>query len=167
MSVSETAYLELMRVAGFALAHAVWCVSDNEVLIPFIIQQSDGERQLVRFTAERLEDGVAEARRRVAENPAGAASAVILFDGYATIDGDRNDALVLEAFDHASGSQPFNIYQPYRPGQAGEGFAVLRTKFDFLEPPPCQAKEVSEAFFSGLYGHEQGSRVWDDCFVNE
>ncbi|MEQ8786377.1 MAG: hypothetical protein RIC55_08760 [Pirellulaceae bacterium] len=167
MSNSSQSYLELMRIAGFGLAHAVWCVSDDEVLIPFLIQEIDGERQLVRFTSERLEDGVAEGRKRIEENPAQAELAVLLYDGYATIDGERRDALVLEAFDHRGGAQPFKIYQPYRPGQLGDGFAVLRTKFDFLESPPCEAKEVSDAFFGGLYDHQQGSQVWDDCFVNE
>ena len=163
----EAIETRLLRVAGFGLAHAVWCISDDEVLVPFLIQERDGNRQLVRLASENLEDGVAEGRRRQRENPDEMELAVLFCDGYVKIDGPQSDAIIVEGFEYESGLHALSIYQPYRPGKAGAGFAVLRPKFDFLTPLLMTAEQASQAFFEGLYDHQQGSRVWDACFVNE
>ena len=46
-SEHPTALPDLMRLAGFALGHGIWCVSDNETLIPFLLSERDGERNLL------------------------------------------------------------------------------------------------------------------------
>ena len=51
---------EAMNLAGFFAAHAVWCVSDGETLIPiFGYPDKNGQRVLNRLVHDRLEDAVA------------------------------------------------------------------------------------------------------------
>jgi hypothetical protein len=43
----------MAELSGFFAAHAVWCVSDGEVLIPLVgYEMLEGKRVLKRMTAE-------------------------------------------------------------------------------------------------------------------
>ena len=56
------------KLAGFFAAHAVWCVSDGATLIPLMgVETSDGQRQMRRFMAERIEQGVQEGQDSLAD----------------------------------------------------------------------------------------------------
>lgn len=47
-------------LAGFFAAHALWCLSDSEMLIPMVAYTTaDGERKMERLVSEDLSESVA------------------------------------------------------------------------------------------------------------
>lgn len=86
----------LMTFALFALDHAADSVLDSGgPLIPFALLEVNGERSLARFVGE-LEDGQRRARDAVSSTPDASLGAVA-WDGYLTINGERTDAVFVEA----------------------------------------------------------------------
>jgi hypothetical protein len=55
----------LVLLAGFAIAHAAWSVSDlpqGELLVPLAFVEKNGQRQLLRFEAKTQDQAIAEAK---------------------------------------------------------------------------------------------------------
>jgi hypothetical protein len=150
------------ELAGFFAAHAVWCVSDGEVLIPIFASNGPGEkRQMDRLVTDRLEDGVAKGRERLDGNHHGAEVAVLIHDGFVSLPTGRTDALLVDIRDYQSNSA-LSLAVPYRNGGHQAGFAVFRPKFlscSGLEAPNYTI--LGEAFFRGVDCHEQGAAVWN------
>ena len=87
----------LATLAFVALDHGIESVREGGPLIPFAIHEGlDGERNLTRFVAEREKEGEARAREFARQNIADGRVA-IAWDGYLTVDGDRADAILVEA----------------------------------------------------------------------
>jgi hypothetical protein len=152
------------QLAGFFAAHAIWSVSDGEMLIPMLaLEDAEGQRSMLRLIDDDTASAVAAGQERQATNPEGHACSALLHDAYLTL-GDSEegklDAIVIHVVDHDSGAR-LVIGVPYR--HADEGFAVHRPKFleaegideDALEP-------LGQAFFAGVDAHEQGSAVWNE-----
>ncbi len=93
-----------MALAELALGHAVHSVvPEGGPLIPFaIIENADGERALHRFMDE-LSAAQQHARDEVRSAPT-AVRAAIAWDGYLTLDGQRQDAVFVEASDRGRAS---------------------------------------------------------------
>lgn len=86
----------LMNFALFALDHAADSVLDSGgPLIPFALLEVNGERSLARFVGD-LEEGQRQARDAVNSTPSASMGAVA-WDGYVTLDGERTDAVFVEA----------------------------------------------------------------------
>jgi len=166
MSEHPTALSDLMRLAGFALGHAVWCVSDHETLIPFLLSESAGKRQLLRVTAELLEDAVQQAAAQLETNPEDADRAVLVYDGYVTMDDLRSDALIVKALEYGVIGSPVRVYLRYRPGRAGEGFAIYRPTLVIPTSPDLDRPQMAQWLFAGLADHEQGTAIWERCYVD-
>lgn len=150
-----------MELAGFFAAHAVWCVSDGETLIPLAgAEAADGNRTLVRFEADRLEKGVAAGQKWLAENPDSVARAVLIFDGFIPLAGKRNDALLAQVRDFSLGGASATWAIPFRPASDPAGFAVHRPKL-LANPSPDDAARLGEAFWRGVGAHEKGAAVWN------
>lgn len=85
-----------MDFALFVLDHAADSVlAGAGPLVPFSVVEVDGERQLNRFLGD-LEEGQQQAREHVATTP-GASKAAVAWDGYLTVEGQRTDAVFVEA----------------------------------------------------------------------
>ena len=150
------------ELAGFFAAHAVWCVSDGEVLIPFVGYETlEGQRVLRRMTAERIEDGVAEGKKWVAANPELAARAVLIFDAFVTLESGKMDALLVMLRDYTQDVAQLTIAVPYRSAKDEMGFAVHRPKTMGFEGMDLDWQAFYEAFWRGVFKHEQGSEVWN------
>jgi len=57
-------------LAGFALAHAAWSVSDlpdSELLVPLAVVERGGQRELLRFEADTQEEAIKKGKRAVIE----------------------------------------------------------------------------------------------------
>jgi hypothetical protein len=157
--MSTDGLVELLELAGFATAHAVWSVSDGAILVPIAMSDKEGQRKLVRFVAEELPQAVEQGRAWLEQNPDEAEIAVLVFDGYVSSDSEeKTDALILEGRSRAG--QKLTVVQRYRPASDTAGFAVHRPQ---LEVPPHEGLDddsVGQAFFRGLESHEEGARVW-------
>ena len=148
------------ELAGFFAAHAVWCVSDGAVLIPIFASNGPGaKRQMDRLATERLEDGVAKGREWLDSNHHGAEVAVLVCDGFVTLQAGKTDALLLEIRDYLTASA-LSMAVPYRSAEHKEGFAVFRPKFLSclgLEEPDYTV--LADSFFRGVDQHEQGAAL--------
>ena len=85
------------ELAGFFAAHAIWCVSDGDTLIPMLAYTTeDGERKMERFAHDELADAVEYGKQKLASNEMDANDAVLLYDGRIPIDDDKLDAIIIE-----------------------------------------------------------------------
>ena len=149
------------ELAGFFAAHAVWCVSDSETLIPLMgFETPDGKRQMHRFMADRIEDGVRDGQERLARNPEGATRAVLVYDGFITLPTGKVDALFVDIRDYGPPLSSLLMAVPYRPASSPQGFAVHRLKFLSFEGPEPDCQAVAAAFFQGVDSHEKAGPVW-------
>lgn len=69
-----------------SLHHALDSIEEGGPLIPFVIVESGDSRQLHRFVAERLEEGVAKAQEFIGTD-AGWQRAALAYDGYLSMGG--------------------------------------------------------------------------------
>ncbi|TFC85941.1 hypothetical protein [Cryobacterium sp. TMT3-29-2] len=95
----------LMNLALFAIDHATSSVVPRGgPLIPFAVIEKDGDRDLHRFEVGRLEAMVAAGRHFVREQN-DLDRVAFAWDGYLSLDGERSDAVFVEASDaHAPSS---------------------------------------------------------------
>lgn len=150
------------ELAGFFAAHAVWCVSDGESLIPFAAYDTPGgKREMVRFAADRLENGVAAGKEWIAKNPEHASRAVLVFDGFVTLTSGKTDAIAITARDFTQGDAELTIAVPYRPATNSKGFAVHRPKFLGYKGAEPNFEQLAEALWRGVAKHEKGAEIWN------
>jgi hypothetical protein len=151
-----------MELAGFFAAHAVWCVADGATLIPLGAHLNGaGERQMSRFAADRLEEGVQKGHEWLASLPADVEDAVLIYDGYVTLGSWRTDALMVEVRSKAPAAE-LTMALPYRHADDKAGFAVYRPKFmSHTGSGAPDYAALGEAFFRGVDQHEQGAKVWN------
>ena len=114
-----------LRLAGMALAHAVWSIEDGETLCTMAMLQDGEKRYITRYEADTISDSVAEALADLKERLVDGAFAALVYDGFYTgDDGLRLDSLIVEllvANDPAesanTASQLGRLVQQYTPGK--------------------------------------------------
>lgn len=68
------------QLAGFFAAHAVWCVSEGETLIPLLaLEREDGTRELQRLVGKELHNVVERGKGLLDRSPEAAACAVLIY----------------------------------------------------------------------------------------
>jgi hypothetical protein len=118
-----TASEALVDLAFFALDHAVESVTSEGPLIPFALVEDEArDRRLERFMAGTLEEAQEEARQHV--RAASAPRVAIAYDGYLTVDGERSDAVFVEAQESGDASGLI-LAQRYRPGGRLRKFSTV------------------------------------------
>lgn len=82
------------------LDHGINSIRDGGgPLVTFVMTKTDDQKQLTRILTDRVEDGPIEAEKLIiAMNPK-PKLALIVYDGYATVGGERNDAIIVRTFD--------------------------------------------------------------------
>ena len=152
------------ELAGFFAAHAVWCVSNGETLIPMLAWATlDGQRTMERLVSGDPEADVATGRKRLAANAMDADDAALLYDGRITLAGGKLDAIIVEVRSYFSPQSEVIFAVPYAPASTGR-FRVHKPKL--LLWKGCEDLDVesaTEAFFEGVATHEKGARVWNDA----
>ena len=149
------------KLAGYFTAHAIWCVSDGETLIPLLgFETADGTRQMHRFMTEKFEQGVQEGKDRLASNSDGAVRSVLVYDGYITLGTRKLDALFADIRDYGFPSRSLLMAIPYRPASSPEGLAVHRPKFLSFTGPELDHQKIGEAFFQGVHSHAKATPIW-------
>jgi hypothetical protein len=149
------------KLAGFLAAHAVWSVFEGEMLIPLMgSETSDGKRQMHRFMADRIEEGVREGQERLATNSDGASRATLIYDGFITLPSGKVDALLVDIRDYGSPSRSLLMAVPYRPASSPQGFAVHRPKFLSFAGTEPDYEAIGSAFFQGVDSHDKAAPVW-------
>ena len=150
------------ELAGLFAAHAIWCVSDGDTLIPMLaFEGAGGTQEMHRLVTENLEDGVAQGKEWLAANPESASRAVLIYDGFIPLESGKTDALILEAVEFHPERRSLTMAVPYRHAESPEGFAVYRPKFLGFEGPEPSYEVLGAAFFRGVDQHEKGAAVWN------
>jgi hypothetical protein len=150
------------ELAGFIAAHAIWCVSDSDGLIPMVaFTTEDGERKLERLVLDDAGAAVELGRRRLEDDPFTADDGVLAYDGRITAEGGKLDAIILEMRSYGFPRTRAVIAVPYTPASSGR-FRVHKPKL--VEWHECDDFDIDaafEAFFRGVDSHEQGAEVWN------
>src|SRR5689334_17134897 len=145
------------QLAGFFAAHGIWCVSDGGPLIPFLaFETPDGKRQMQRFAAPQLEQGVEAGRDVLTRNPERATQAVLIYDGFVTLRSGKVDALLLDIRYYGPAGWSLKMAVPYRPASETQTFGVYRPKFLSCDLPTPDYEALGSAFFQGVDSHEKG-----------
>lgn len=142
----------LLDLAGFALAHAAGSVETGEPLCTFAMVAKSGKRELIRYEAASVTEGIQGAHSDVAARLRGEGFAVVAIDGFIVgKDGSRKDALILELLNAQSATVAV-VFQAYRRGP----FA--------LEGRPVSPQQLLPAQFerilTGARAHPEGVRLF-------
>ena len=151
---------EHLRLAGFALAHAVWSIEDGETLCTLSLHERDGEREVGRYEAPSIPDSLEMAHEHLAAAVADGGTAAVVYDGYRrTDDGERRDALIVELF--GSGFEPVGlVVQEYVPATRAR-LPFGRSKGFRLVGRPLVAglpAAATETIVTGALEHEKARR---------
>lgn len=151
---------EFANFIGFFLSHAIWSVSDGEMLVPFIAAEGHHGRTLARYPGDN-QTMVEKLEHQLAGPPNGDLFRIICYDGYFTNQGKRKDAVYGNArsLSHDSNAE-INLVVPYAPSTDPAGFKVFRPKY--IDLPDSNIETFTEALWAGIFSHEQGSAVWNE-----
>lgn len=152
------------RLSGACAAHAVWCLSDGEALIPMLAYSTDdGERQLERLVSDDFAKSVAMGRNKLESNEMDANNAVLVYDSVITLENVPIEAIILEMRTYFMPQAKAVLIVPYTPKSAGE-FRVHKPRL--VQWKNCEDYDMQAAmdeFLEGIEEHEMGAKVWDDC----
>jgi hypothetical protein len=152
------------ELAGFIAAHAIWCVSDADGLVPMVAFTSeDGQRKLERLVFDDASAAVEQGRRRLEDDPFSAVDGVLAYEGRITVEGGKLDAIILEMRSYGFPWAKATTAVPYTPRSSGR-FLVHKPKL--VEWDGCEDFDLDaafEAFFRGVAAHGHGAKVWDAC----
>jgi len=149
------------ELAGFFAAHAIWSVSDGAMLIPILgFTTEDGKRSMHRLVGDN-QRMVEEGRKQLAENPMNADDAVLLYDGFLTLGGEKIDAIFVEIRAYFMPGARMTLGVPYTPLSSGK-FRVHKPKLlEWVDCDDIPQDAAFAAFFAGVDAHEQGAAVWN------
>jgi len=90
--------IEMNDLMFMALDHAIESIKDLSPLIPFVITLNTiGEKNLHRFVHEMMEESVAAAKEHINNSKNELNAYAIAWDGFLTVDGQKWDAVLIEA----------------------------------------------------------------------
>jgi hypothetical protein len=152
--------LKASELGGFFAAHAIWSVSDGAMLIPMLAFAKGGNRQMIRLVGEN-KGMVDEGRKQLDGNLMTADDAVLLYDGYLTVGGEKLDTIFIEIRAYAMPSARMMMGVPYTPPSSGK-FRVHKPKLiEWTDCDGVDQRAAFNAFFAGVDSHEQGVAVWN------
>ena len=153
------------NLAGYLSAHAIWCVSDGETLIPIFGYTTDeGKKGMERLVSDDLESSVATGRTKLIANEHDANDAVLLYDGRIPLNGEKVDAIIVEIRSYFSPESEAVMAVPYRPKGASGPFRVYKPKL--VQWMNCEDFDINTAvqsFFEGVDAHGAGAAVWNEA----
>lgn len=151
----------LLELAGFALCHGIWTVSDGAALPPAVLVDGPEGRMVARMPADNHGDALLLARGNVESLRGGLARSAVVYDGYVRDRGEPVDCVVVEA---RIGGQPevVTVIQRYRPADDPEGFAILGRPM-FGGPADEALRARAEGFLDrGIGQHPAAIELWSE-----
>jgi len=164
--IAESAIL----VAGSALGHAAWSVSDlpaGELLVPTAIVVRGDNRELVRFTASIQFDAIANAKATLAKLQSEATAWAFVRDGLFPIDGKKTDVLIVEVWSKGMPST-VTFIQRYQPLSSGQ-FKILGPALvgiDGIAPGAEESKRLDDILYRGVSEHPKAGSLWAQWYSN-
>lgn len=156
------------ELAGLFVAHQLWFLAEGAPISPMLVYELvDGTRQISRILMQDAQAAVAYGQEWLDENPEHAARAVLVADGFITIEGRKVDAMIFQCRCYVEPVGGFTGAVPYRPKSSVRGFAVHPLQFLAGEEGLENTRELGEAFFAGVDRHEHGAQLWDEKFEKD
>jgi hypothetical protein len=150
---------QAMKSAGRTAAHAVWSISDGEVLVP-IYQHDAADPSKSCMHRIATEDGAQRGLEWIEKNEHGSVSATFIFDGFAPIEGVRTDSLIIQVRRFQQPAWRIQLCIPYRTVDSPTGFATLTPQLLSCDGFDKEALAGAlDAFFEGVESHPQGSAI--------
>ena len=151
------------NLAGFFAAHAIWCISDGDALVPmFAYSDEKGERKMERLLlGDDLQKSVEFGKGRLESNELDATDGVLIYDGRIPINDQKFDAIIIEVRSYFSLASKATMAVPYSTSKDGK-LRVFRPKF--LQWERCEdfdLNQVGGSFFEGVDAREKGASVWN------
>ena len=101
-----------------ALDHGIDSIREGGPLIPFLISEQGGKRQLQRFVAEPYEKAVAETKKAALNLPHQTTMYAFAYDGFVTLKGKKYDAIIVQGAERDKG-MAYLLAQRYTPAKNG------------------------------------------------
>ena len=157
-----------LSLAGFALAHAAWSLSDlddGEQLCPLAVVEREGERRLIRFEAESQEDAIVAGKAAMREaTDSGAAWAFAREAPWRKLVSDQAGEVL--AIDFWASGMPgaATIMQHFNRPKNGSRFRIGGTPalvFDGIRLSPDVAAPTIASIMDGVRAHGAVAGLWD------
>ncbi len=157
-----------LLLAGFALAHAAWSVSDTtaeELLCPLALVETNGARRLVRFEAESQVAAIALLKQATTEfMGADDAFASVREGRWRSEDpkSEPEDVLTVE-FWVTNMDGPAAVLQPFRRAHEDRPFVLLSAPMLVLGGrivPHETAQPALEILLEGVHSHSAVAPLW-------
>ena len=160
MAISDS----LLMLAGFVFAHATWSVSDlteGESLVPLVITDNGGHRQLMRFEAETQAQAIAEGKAELAAHGNEFDAWAFAREGQFKEDGAYVDVLTVEAKSKDM-KDPIAFIQRFRPYATGE-FKLIGQPMVVIGGEVISENEAAPFIAQlrrGILSHEKAAELW-------
>ncbi len=122
--LSKVASAALMDLIFFTLDHGTESVRSGGPLVPFLVVEEEGKRSIRRYAANRLEQGVAQAKEEASKLAPAAERYAIAYDGYLTTESVKHDAIFVEAAERGE-SRGVRFAQRYVPRRISKEFNIV------------------------------------------
>ena len=160
---------QLFKMAGNTAAHAMWSVSDGEVLIPILkYLDKENESRMHRLAFSDCDEAIAYGKQQLETNERDAKGAVFVYDGFARIGETKVDALLLNMRGYGDCAFACTLALPYRPKAEGQDFVIYRPALWEFEPEQKPLlNQHMDHFFDGIEGHATAAEFWKKHSVND
>ncbi|MBX9879864.1 MAG: signal peptidase I [Candidatus Obscuribacterales bacterium] len=152
-----------MKLAGFAAAHAIYCVADGEDLIPFVMSESKKGKKMDRLACPTMEEGIKKGEQWLIQNPSRATNAVLAFNAFITLDNKKRDTVVVRVREYASknknSANGVEIIIPFQRKTAKQEFVVFAPVVDSGQNRQ-DLQILMERFGSGIEQHTKAAEIW-------
>ena len=123
--IGDNADLNLLLL--MAVNHATWLASDG-TFFPFVVIESHRKRKLTVFDSQPYEHAVEVARKSILDlaksNQTMPDMYAIAFDGFATVENVKSDAVIVEAGEKGK-AEALVIAQRYKKKEGDKSFQIL------------------------------------------
>lgn len=134
---------ELLDLVGAALDHGIRSVQDGGPMIPFVIHHGPDGATLHRFVAETFEEGQDHARAFAWRAGPATIRIALAYDGYLTLDGERRDAIFVQA--QAAGTPTSDLFAQQYEYRSGAVVEVGNAKHVDVNLAPLLAPSLDRA----------------------
>ncbi len=123
----KNANKKLIDLIFFALDNGIDSVKTGDLLIPFIVAETDSKKTLNKFVPKdfsKMEECLQKAQEYITKLNPLPDFIVITFDGKVTIQGEKTEAIVVKGFDKTQ-DEGFVFAQRYKPKAFLKKFSVI------------------------------------------
>jgi hypothetical protein len=156
-------------LAGFALAHAAWSVSDlteGERLIPLAMIEKAGKRELHRFEAETQEQAIATGRAEMDRLSAKVDAWAFAREGRFNEGSGYVDVISVDAWARGM-TESISFVQKFRPFASGK-FSLLGDPWVVIDGTlqnPAASGDLIAKLNRGIQSHPKAYEHWSEWLV--